>query len=209
MSVDKAKLQKLRLLINENLRVQRGGSDPVPYIDVANVLSDVAARQNHAIFGRRGCGKTLLLQHTARTLPSTIRPIYLNCEDFKKHSFPNVLIEILDALFAELEKHLTGWFGRKKRSRQLIADVRKQLLDLRTKADQRDTEVRDLNSQEQKVTSDAALNVGTGSAGMKTADNLSEYWKGETERKYKLSENKIRDLDMWLPRLKQQVREFF
>lgn len=209
MPADNGKLQKLRLLINENLRVQRGGSDPVPYIDVANVLSDVAARQNHAIFGRRGCGKTLLLQHTARNLPAAIKPIYLNCEDFKKHSFPNVLVEILDALFAELEKHLTGWFGRKKRSRQLIADVRKQLLELRAKADQRETEVRDLNTQEQKVTSDVALNLGATSAGVKAADNLAEYWKGETERKYKQSENKIRELDIWLPRLKQQIREFF
>ena len=78
-------------------------------------LSDVAARQNHAIFGRRGCGKTLLLHHSARTLPKDIRPIYLNCEDFKKHSFPNVLIEILDALFGELERHLTGWFRGRRR----------------------------------------------------------------------------------------------
>src|ERR1051325_3640069 len=96
MSTTTEKLQKLRLLINENLRVQRGGADPVPYIDVGHVLSDVAARQNHAIFGRRGCGKPLLLQHTPRNLPATIKPIYLNCEDFKKHSFPNVLIEILE-----------------------------------------------------------------------------------------------------------------
>ena len=104
-------LRQLRLAINENLRVQRGGSKPVPYIDVSNTLSDVSARQNHAVFGRRGCGKTLLLHYSAEQLPPEIRPVYLNCEDFKKHSFPNVLIEILDALFAELENRLTGWFG--------------------------------------------------------------------------------------------------
>jgi len=86
------KLRKLRTVITENLRVQGGGADPVPYIDVGNVLGDVGARQNHAIFGRRGCGKTLLLQHSAASLPQGVKPIYLNCEDFKKHSFPNVLI---------------------------------------------------------------------------------------------------------------------
>lgn len=110
----RAALNKLRLAINENLRVQRGGAKSVPFIDVSNVLSDVAARQNHAIFGRRGCGKTLLLHHSESQLQSEIRTVYLNCEDFKKHSFPNVLIEILDAVFAELETRLPGWFGKKK-----------------------------------------------------------------------------------------------
>ena len=66
--MDANKLNKLRTVITENLRVQRGGADPVPYIDVGNVLGDVAARQSHAIFGRRGCGKTLLLHHSAANL---------------------------------------------------------------------------------------------------------------------------------------------
>jgi predicted AAA+ superfamily ATPase len=136
------KIKKLRILITENLHVQLGGAAPVSYIDVANVLSDAAARQNHAIFGRRGCGKTLLLHHSAKTLPENIKPIYLNCEDFKKHSFPNVLIEILDALFGELEKNLTGWFGRKKRSRELVADIRRQLHNLRQRQDRHPPQLR-------------------------------------------------------------------
>jgi hypothetical protein len=56
-------LTKLRNVINESLRVQRGGADPVPYIDVGSVLDDVRARQNHVVFARRGCGKTLLLHN--------------------------------------------------------------------------------------------------------------------------------------------------
>ena len=107
-------LTTLRHVINENLRVQRGGAESIPYIDVANVLNNITARQNHAVFGRRGCGKTLLLHFSTDQLDSHIKSVYLNCEDFKKHSFPNVLIQILDALFAELEQHLTGWFGKKK-----------------------------------------------------------------------------------------------
>jgi predicted AAA+ superfamily ATPase len=106
-------LTKLRQIINENLRVQLGGPETVPYIDVSNALNDIAAKQNHVVFGRRGCGKTLLLHYSASKLPGEIRPLYINCEDFKKHSFPNVLIEILDALFAELEANLTGWLARR------------------------------------------------------------------------------------------------
>lgn len=53
-------LSKLRTIIQESLRVQRGSAEQVAYIDTGNVLSDVCARQNHVIFARRGCGKTLL-----------------------------------------------------------------------------------------------------------------------------------------------------
>src|SRR6266545_6577911 len=103
--VDAHKVQKLRQVINENLRVQRGGAKPVPYIDTTNALTDICARQNHVVFARRGCGKTLLLHDSAGQLATTTKSVYLNCEDFKAHSFPNVLIEILFAVFTELEKN--------------------------------------------------------------------------------------------------------
>ena len=141
MSLEVQQLAALRRVINENLRVQRGGADPVPYIDVSSALSDICARQNHAVFARRGCGKTLLLHHSAKELPDDIQRVYLNCEDFKHHSFPNVLIEVLDALFAELEGNLPGWFGRKKKSRDLIAKIRRDLKELRKQEDESKTDV--------------------------------------------------------------------
>ena len=98
-------LAKLREVITENLRVQRGG-DLVDYVSIGTALQDATARQNHAIFARRGCGKTLLLHHSSRILKTGIRSIYLNCEDFKRHSFPNVLIVILVTLFKEIDKNL-------------------------------------------------------------------------------------------------------
>jgi hypothetical protein len=33
--------------------------------------------------------------------------------------------------------------------------------------------------------------------------------KDETERSFKVHSDKLRELDMWLPQLKEQVREFF
>jgi hypothetical protein len=205
-------LGKLRTVITENLRVQRGGAEPVPYIDVANVIGDVAARQNHAIFGRRGTGKTLLLHHSAANLPAGIRTIYLNCEDFKKHSFPNVLIEILDALFGELEQHLSGWFGKKMRSKQLIADIRIELSKLREKEDEQQREIREAHRTETKDSSKAGASVGIGRgishAKVEVTEDLFEYARRETERKYTEHEDKIRELDKWLPRLKSEIREF-
>ena len=149
MSSDDKKLTALRQKITESLRIQRDSSEAVPYIDAANILGDVCSRQNHAIFARRGCGKTLLLHHSSRSLDDSVRTVYLNCEDFKRHSFPNVLIEILDALFRELERHLTGWFGRKKRSRDLVKQIREDLSKLRVSADSLEESVRNTTTAEQ------------------------------------------------------------
>jgi hypothetical protein len=207
--MEQGKLRRLRTVITENLRVQRGGAEPVPYIDIGNVLGDVAARQNHAVFGRRGCGKTLLLHHSAADLPQGVKPVYLNCEDFKKHSFPNVLIEILDALFGEIEGHLTGWFGRKKRSKNLIANIRTQLRRLREKEDIQQREVRESEATEAKDSYKVGAGVVAGPAKLALTNDLFESARHETERRYTEHKDKIRELDTWLPRLKGEIREFF
>lgn len=202
-------LQCLRQIITENLRVQRGSDDNLVYIDGSNVLGDVCARQNHTIFARRGCGKTLLLHHSSRLLDESIKSVYLNCEDFKRHSFPNVLIEILDALFRELEQHLTGWFGKKRRSKHLLQEIRKELADRRKSADLHSENVRRLTSSEQVSSAQASTGVSVQGAEAKALASLGEKTREETERTFSVLNDKIRDLDMWLPRLKERVREFF
>jgi hypothetical protein len=160
-------LSKLRTIIQESLRVQRGSAEQVAYIDTGNVLSDVCARQNHVIFARRGCGKTLLLHYSARQLGEGVHSVYLNCEEFKRHSFPNVLIEILDALFGELEKHLSAWFGRKARSKELIRKIRSDLAELQTKADQTEAAVKATSSAE--LSGNASTELGAGSVSGKVS----------------------------------------
>jgi len=109
--VSQEKLKNLRRVITENLRVQRDG-DPIKYVDAGTALQDACSKQNHTIFARRGCGKTLLLHHASRELPNSVRSIYLNCEDFKRHSFPNVLIVILMTLFQEIKRDYSGDYPR-------------------------------------------------------------------------------------------------
>ena len=75
-------LVKLRKTINENIRVQGGGAKPVDYIDVGNALNDVNSRQNHVIFARRGCGKSLLLHTSGKSFGHSIKVVSINCEDF-------------------------------------------------------------------------------------------------------------------------------
>ena len=49
MSLETQQLADLRKVINENLRVQRGGADPVPYIDVSRALSDICAPESRRV----------------------------------------------------------------------------------------------------------------------------------------------------------------
>lgn len=198
-------LIRLRGVITENLRVQRGGAAHVPYIDVNNALIDVKARQNHAIFGRRGCGKSLLLHHSVKQMNNDLKTIYLNCEDFKTHSFPNVLIEILDAVFAELQKNLTGWFGKKKRSRTIITEIRDQLKGLRVRADEQLEQIREATTTDVQDAFAIEAKYKIGKISAKSNDTE----KREIERTYKKSDDKLRELNIWLPRLKTQIREFF
>jgi len=199
-------LDNLRSVITENLRVQRGGAEHVPYIDVTSALTDVKARQNHAIFARRGCGKTLLLHHSNKEMKTEVKTVYLNCEDFKTHSFPNVLIEILDAVFAELQRNLSGWFGKKKKSRDIITQIRSQLDQLRKKADKQTEDIRDSTTTETKERANIKTSA---SAVMEFGYSNNDTQKRELERTYKRADDKLQELNIWLPRLKDQIREFF
>ena len=158
-------ISELRTIIQEGIRIQRGLGAHIDYVDSGNALPDAIARQNHVVFGRRGCGKTLLLHETKQKVRQEVRVVYINCEDYKQHSFPNVLIEILDQLFAEIERNLTGWFGRKRRSKELIQKIRRDLQDLKQKPDERQTNVResaasDTSSQGALAVAIQGINVG-------------------------------------------------
>ncbi|WP_082818123.1 hypothetical protein [Variovorax boronicumulans] len=210
MALSDRKLNSLRQKITEGLRIQRDTSEPVPYMDAANIVGDVCAKQNHTIFARRGCGKTLLLHHSTKQLAKTkTRTVYLNCEDFKRHSFPNVLVEILDALFRELERHLHGWFGRSKASKLLISNIRVELNSLRSKADVQEETIKTSNSSEASEKNEAGIEGKLEVLQFKLNESTSQQTKQQTERSFSLRSEKLKELDIWLPRLKEQVREFF
>ncbi|HEY1798365.1 MAG TPA: hypothetical protein VGG57_19790, partial [Stellaceae bacterium] len=210
MKLDDNRLETLRRKINESLRIQRDSEKAVPYIDTSNALADITSRQNHTVFARIGCGKTLLLHDSSRQLEgTTIRTVYLNCEDFKRHSFPNVLIEILDALFAELEAHLTGWFGRKRASRQLIHGIRSNLASLKAREDESTETVRRIEASESGASLGSSLGAGNKAVQAKVGASVERKMKAETERNFVRHEDKLKALDIQLPALKKQLRDFF
>jgi hypothetical protein len=207
--VDQEKLKALRTVINESLRVQLGGASNIEYVDPGSFLIDIQSRQNHVVFARRGCGKTLLLHQSAKALDSNYRAVYINCEDYKHHSFPNVLIEILDALFAEMERHLSKWFGRGKETRRLIEQIRTELSKVKKQADATEHQIKETNTKTAKT----GLSTKLGASGLPVEGSLAAEIGAQSsaiiESTYKRQDEKIAELNVILPRLKSLIREFF
>jgi len=95
-------ISKLVLYIEENLRVSKRSG--LPFVDTRGFQSRLLARQNHVVFGRRGAGKTSLV-NSLQGKPG-ILTLYANLEDYKDISFPNILIKVLTVLFQGLADRL-------------------------------------------------------------------------------------------------------
>jgi hypothetical protein len=206
--INEQRLARLREAITENLRVQRDG-ESIDYVNVGTSLEDACAKQNHAIFARRGCGKTLLLHHSSRALKPGLKSVYLNCEDYKRHSFPNVLIEILAALFRELDRNLHGWFGKNKKAKNIVRDILKKLDTLQKSADILDEEIRRKTSSEALTGADLSAGADIERSQLKFGAKNDKKEKDEIEKSFRVHREKLQELDRWLPELKESIRSFF
>jgi hypothetical protein len=129
----------------------------------------------------------------------------------------------LDAVFAEMERHLTGWFGKKKRSRELIKLVREELTKLRAADDTRHEQVTERKESENstRFKGKGGLHAGVkldgenGSATSRLGSELSfeggvsHQLSEAIERSYARADSKIKQLDLLLPKLKGYLRDFF
>ncbi|UED85849.1 P-loop NTPase fold protein [Streptomyces profundus] len=75
----------------------------------AGTLARALSNRNHLIFGRRGSGKTSLLQKARSEMMMNRCPnAYIDMEKFKGHAYPDVLISVLIETFENIESWLTG-----------------------------------------------------------------------------------------------------
>jgi len=146
-------------------------------------------------------------------LDDETRAIYINCEDFKHHSFPNVLIELLDATFKELDRNLFGWFGKSKKLKTILTEVRSSLTTLRQAPDQQSVEVKAAWGKHGEVKNTDTVKLGTKvhSAEASATIGSDRLFKSSSdiERKYIQNENKLQQLNHNLPDYKSGIREFF
>lgn len=142
-------------------------------------------------------------------MKNEIKSVYLNCEDFKRHSFPNVLIEILASVFREIDRNLTGWFGRKRQSKQIIKGILDKLQSLHHAADEHDAEIKTKIAQENTSTIDGSIGGDVDKLALKFGAKDERKAKAEVEQSFKIHREKLQELDRWLPQLKENIRGFF
>ncbi len=211
--IDQKKLDALRQLITESIRIQRDTPRKIPYIDTRSSLPAASARQNHVIYGRRGCGKSLLLHRSADQLGDKACCIYLNCEDFKRHSFPNVLIEILEPVFKTLGTHRVAFCGKKKKIKYLLKSIRKQLSNLKEQADAQDELVRQSKRSETERGKNARVQASAAGGGLSAVAGSSvggrDFSAVSEEIEFRRASSKLDELNKVLPEIKDKLREFF
>jgi hypothetical protein len=119
------------------------------------------------------------------------------------------LIEILRALFREVDNNLSGWFGKSKRAKNIIADILKKLEYLQSRADVVDEDVRKKKTLEAATTIDASGGADIDRFHLKFGARNEAKEQAEVERSFKVHTEKLQELDRWLPELKQSIRSFF
>lgn len=136
-ALDDPRVGALKELISESFRIRRN-HDPV-YVDIGGHLNRVRSRQHLIIFGRRGSGKSCLLIHFLNQARATgeIRTIYIQVDEFKRLTYPDVLIRLLIEI---LEATPVKWrrvkrLFRKPAPSDAFARELRRLLDLADEAD--------------------------------------------------------------------------
>ncbi|WP_448034677.1 P-loop NTPase fold protein [Bradyrhizobium liaoningense] len=104
MSVlETAKVENLARIVEESTRSTKEGVkyfiEPAP-----GTLARAKNKRHHIIFGRRGSGKSSLLAKVTADLTVNRSPIaYVDLEEFKGHSYPDVLLSVLIKTLSEFK----------------------------------------------------------------------------------------------------------
>src|SRR6202046_3144989 len=105
-SLESASVKNLARIVEESTRSTRESVrffiEPAP-----GTLARAKNRRHHIIFGRRGSGKSSLLAKLTQDLTINRTPAaYVDLEEFKGHSYPDVLLSVLIKTFDAFKKWL-------------------------------------------------------------------------------------------------------
>jgi len=158
-------VEKLVRYIEENLRASKSAG--IEFVDPRNFQTRLTTRQNHAVFGRRGAGKSTLVTSINKMHNCVI--VQLNLEDYKDVSFPNIILHILLASFKNLRneiKRRNPWYKFNFPAFDLCNALKEEETKLKNELyepDKKEEQVRDKVSGERE----AALAGGHSSIGVK------------------------------------------
>ncbi|MDP8267831.1 MAG: hypothetical protein P9L97_03795 [Candidatus Tenebribacter davisii] len=178
-------IQELVNYIEANLRSSKTAG--LNFVDSRNYSSRLTNKQNHVIFGRRGSGKTSLLNSIIEN--KSIFNIFINLEDFKDITFPNILLYILMTTFNELLKEINSkfpWFKFSKKANKLKKEIKFISKEFKKYLDEPDEETQNINTVESDGLSyNAGFKMDQANVGTKCNKDFSQ------EIRRKISKKKI------------------
>jgi len=140
-------IAKLVTYIEENLRSSPAAG--LPFVDSRHLQSRLLSRQNHVVFGRRGAGKTSLV-HSTRKSSGHVH-VYLNFEDYKDITFPNIVIHVLLRLLGSLESHVRSdirWWRLRAHPAATVRRLRRTMAELTAYVHEPDAETQQIETTE-------------------------------------------------------------
>jgi energy-coupling factor transporter ATP-binding protein EcfA2 len=132
--MEKSELEKLITYLEENTRADKVSG--IDFIDPRNFKTKVRGKQNYVVFGRRGAGKSTLLKTLNKYAEA--QTIYVNLEDYKDITFPNIIIKVLCAFYCEIVKDLNykkSLFKKKNffATRKIVKEINSVIEELNKK----------------------------------------------------------------------------
>jgi hypothetical protein len=154
MDLNSHEVKKLISLVKDSFRVRRNVR-PI-YVDVGDNLARLGAPQHQVIFGRRGSGKScLLVEYLASTPKSTVTPIYILADEFKRLAYPDILIRLLVEILEAMSR-CRPWYHKVLHRRSLTCKYAKELRELLDVA----VEAHVSEAREHRTSDEATATVG-------------------------------------------------
>lgn len=125
--LDSPEASRLTNLIKDSFRI-RPNHNPA-YVDVADHLLRFRSCQHQVVFGRRGSGKSCLFVHFLNDPDANngIMPIYIEGDEFKRLTYPDLLVRLLLRIFESLPSARQSW----RKWIKIPNDVQCHIRDLR------------------------------------------------------------------------------
>jgi Cdc6-like AAA superfamily ATPase len=228
---DKA-INHLLARLDELIRWRPGSKGQ--YLDLHSALERIQGETNHVITGRRGSGKTRLLDELrAVAEKKRFRVVSIGAEDYKELTYPDILIQILRAFLHQFVQELTPrrmlfspeWWGYLKscvlhpiREREnsrsaneirIRADALLATLDkLLAESDELDAEYSESKSDQAERTTNSSLKAAVGPAFVEASKNAQSAEATASNRTAKQREYKRIKVERLLVDFKRLLAHF-
>ena len=187
-NLDDDRVSRLISFLKRKPRAARHGNRQ--YIDTGNNLELICLPRHAVVFGRRGSGKTMLLGELATNANESGQGvIWIDVDDYKTLTFPDILIQILRSLFSVLQGDLRArnpWYRCFKRmsSRSLLSRLDREekfLSELLQKFEEAELRIDEQRGGKDVSGRKSGLKVAKGLAGEIADSRSSERSHGRSE----------------------------